>query len=147
MTFLSGRKMAIVSAFCTAAFFMVSCSIPNLDTPECIEARPFIREFYSFHFGNEMTTTLKNIEARKRFLTPKLFETLTAAPTDADYFTTGTTEIPRAFKPGKCETGPNGSAIFEVLLFWKDESGSDQKMIRVETVKQQDKWLVEQVSR
>lgn len=123
-----------------------ACSIPNLDTAECSEARPAVREFYSFHFANEMTTSAANLEARKRFLTDRLFETLAASPTDADVFTTGTTDVPRAFRHGGCETDANGRAVFDVLLFWRDEEHTKQRTVKVEAEKQNGKWLIDRVS-
>lgn len=123
-----------------------SCSIPNLETAECIEARSVVREFYSYHFGHEMTTTAANLAARKQFLTPRLFDETMAKLSDADVFTTGTTDIPRAFKPGNCVTTDDGRAVFDVLLFWRDDSRTEQRKVIVETVRQEDKWLIDRVS-
>lgn len=140
------KSFSVLVMIAVAMLINGACSIPNLETAECIEARQVVREFYSFHFANEMTTSATNLEARKRFLTESLFQKLSATPTDADVFTTGTTDIPRAFKPGGCVTDPNGRAVFDVLLFWRDESHTKQKTVKVETAKQGDKWLIDRVS-
>ena len=42
---------AVAAVLLGAAMLASSCSIPNLETPECIEARPAVRIFYSFHLG------------------------------------------------------------------------------------------------
>ena len=46
-----------VLTFCllTSTFYLLSCgSIPNLEQPECTDSRFVVKEFYSYHFGNEM---------------------------------------------------------------------------------------------
>jgi hypothetical protein len=35
--------------------------------------------------------------------------------------------------------------VFQVVLFWKDDTRSEQREIKVETVKRNDKWLIDKV--
>jgi len=142
---VSWRKI-FVFAFSIFHFpFSISCSIPNLEKPECTEARQTVREFYSFHFGNDMKLSKENLQKRERFLTDGLKQNLAAqAESPKDYFTT-TDDYPKAFRIGDCKVAGENKVVFQVVLFWKDDSRSEQREIRVETVKRNDKWLIDKV--
>jgi hypothetical protein len=122
-----------------------ACSIPNLEAPECTAARQTVREFYSYHFGNEMRFSPENLQSREKFLTPQFAESLRNRQTDADVFTTNDTDYPKAFRAGECRVVAPGRTEFEVLLFWKDDARSEQRAIKVEAVKQNDKWLIDKI--
>ncbi len=125
--------------------FTSACSIPNLEKPECTEARQTVREFYSFHFGNDMKLTKENLQKRERFLTDELKQNLAAqAESSKDYFT-ATGDYPKAFRVGECSVAGENKIVFQVVLFWKDDSHSEQREIKVETVKRNDKWLIDKV--
>ncbi|HEY0429142.1 MAG TPA: DUF3828 domain-containing protein [Pyrinomonadaceae bacterium] len=123
-----------------------ACSIPNLESNECIEARTAVREFYSYHFGNDMKPSAENLRQREKFLSKELSKTLLASvDTTKDYFT-ATEPYPKAFRVGECKTAAPGRTVFGVLLFWKDETRSEQREIKVEAVRENDKWLIDKVS-
>ncbi len=134
--------------FCILHFaFCISCSIPNLEPQSCIESRTAVREFYSFHFGNEMRNSPESLKLHERFLTPEFVRRLESESQGIDPFTTGTDELPKAFRVGECrDAGPDRSA-FQVLLFWKDDYRSEQRTINVEMVKTDGKWLLDRVDR
>ena len=54
---MSRRSPIISLAALCLALLSASCSIPNLEPQECVEARDTVTKFYSFHFGNEMKPT------------------------------------------------------------------------------------------
>lgn len=125
--------------------FIFGCSIPNLENPECDEARETVKQFYSNHFGGDLKPNLNNLKKSEIFLTPRLFEELkNQNETNTDYFTQ-TEDYPKAFRVGSCSVKSESKAVFEVLLFWRDETRSEQKEIFVETVKESDKWLIDKV--
>ena len=129
-----------------AAFGSLACSIPNLESPSCIDSRNALREFYSYHFGNSMTFSKDDLKAREKFLTPEFEARLQGTPEGTDPFTTGTTDIPKAFRAGECrEVSPERTA-FEVLVFWKDDARSEERKINVEMAKRGDHWLVDNVT-
>lgn len=132
---------------CSALILSIStaCSVPNLETAECTEARGAVKEFYSFHFGNEMKFSSENLALREHFLTAELVDSLRETNEDADVFTTGTTDIPKAFRVGACEVLSPGLTRLEVLLFWRDNTRSEQRAIHVETMKRGDKWLIDKI--
>ncbi len=137
-----------VFAFCIFLLsFSVCCSIPNLEKPECAEARPTIKEFYSYHFGGDLKPSKENPAQTGKFLTEQLKQN-PAVQTDGktDYFTQ-TDDYPKAFRVGGCQIVSPDETVFEVLLFWKDETRSEQKSINVEAVKQNDKWLINKVEK
>jgi hypothetical protein len=141
----SWRKLAF---FCLllSAFCLLSCSVPNLEAPECTEARQTLKEFYSFHFGNDMQPTPENLKERERFLTNKFINNLQTASGETDPFTL-TDDLPRAFRVGGCQVVESQKrVVFGVLLFWKTDTRTEQRQINVEAVKQSDKWLINKIS-
>ena len=125
--------------------FAASCSVPNLEEPACTEARTEIRQFYSFHFAGDMKPSAENLKLREKYLTPRLFEALSASnETALDYFT-ATGDYPKAFRTGACRVVSPSETEFEVILFWRDDNRSEQKEVIVRTVRQGDKWLIDKV--
>lgn len=136
-SFLSVCSVAIV--------FFASCSIPNLEKPDCTEARDVVKQFYSFHFGGDMRPTADNLKMRERFLTPELFATLNASGETANDYFTASTDYPKAFRLGTCTVGSTDNVSIQVLLFWRDDTQSVQKEVRAEVVRTGDKWLINKV--
>lgn len=129
-------------------FFTASCglSIPNLESAECSAARTKVKEFYSYHFGNDMKPSVENLERREKFLTADLTRQLKQqTEAEKDYFTQ-TDYYPRAFRVGACEVVSPEKTVFDVLLFWKDDTRSEQREIKVETIKQNGVWLINKVN-
>ena len=135
-----------VSVSLWLAIFQTSCSVPVLESPECIEARNTVKEFYSYHFDADMKPSAENLKQRQRFLSPELITRLsTLGETQKDYFT-GTSDYPKAFRIGGCEAvSPQKRTVFGVLLFWKTDSREEQREIKVEAVKENDRWLIDKV--
>ena len=122
-----------------------SCSIPVLESPECQAAKQSVREFYSFHFGNDMNFTPENLAARKRFLTQEFIRRLRGAPIGFDPFTFSD-NLPRAFKVGGCTADAAGHmANVELIVFWRSNAASEQRIINVRAVKHDDDWLIDGV--
>lgn len=136
--------------FLPFAFYFLLCacglSIPNLEQKECIEARTVIKEFYSYHFGNDMNPAEGNLEKREKYLTESLKrELVQRSETATDYFTQ-TDDYPKAFSVGSCEAVSPDKTLFDVLLFWKDDTRTEQREIKVELVKQDGRWLLNKVN-
>ncbi len=119
--------------------------MPNLEEPQCGAARQTVKEFYSYHFGNEMKFSPAKLKPLEKFLTPEYFNSLQNLQTDADVFTTNNTDYPKAFRIGKCEIISPEKTKMEIQLFWRDDTRSEQKSIYAEVVKQDNKWLVNKV--
>lgn len=127
------------------AFLNFSCSVPNLEKPECTESREIIKQFYSNHFGGDLKPNQANLEKMKNSLTANLLAELKGKnENEFDYFTQ-TNDYPKAFRVGGCEVISENKTGFEILLFWKDESRSEQREIKVETVKENGNWLINKV--
>ena len=137
----ASRRLILLLALCSAA-----CSIPNLEAPECDQARDAVREFYSFHFGNDLAFNADDLERRRGYLTGRFFENLKAVPPAVDPFTR-TDDVPKAFRAGECRViEPGRRVVFELVLFWKTDTRTDQRAISVEAEKIGEKWLVDSVS-
>lgn len=132
-------------AICFLLFTFAACSIPNLEKPECTEARNAVREFYSFHFGNDLKPSKENLQRREQFLTAALKQKLAAQTDDATDYFTQTDDYPKAFRVGGCEVVNENKTILGIILFWKDDTRSEQHEVKVEAVKQTDKWLIDEV--
>lgn len=142
---VSRRKIVLFCLLLTANCSL-SCSVPTLESPECTAARQTVRDFYSFHFGNDMQFSPENLKERERFLTADLVNNLQNAPTDKDPFTL-TSDLPKAFRVGGCTVEePKNLVNFGVLLFWRTDDRSEQREISVEAVRQNDKWLINKIS-
>lgn len=140
------RRSFIFFCLLSSVFCLPSCSVPNLEEPECTEARQTLKEFYSFHFGNEMQPTAENLKQRGKFLTDEFTERLKVVSGETDPFTL-TSDLPKAFRVGGCQTIESQKRVsFGVLLFWKTDTRTEQREIRVEAVRQNDKWLINKIS-
>jgi hypothetical protein len=128
------------------ALFHTACSIPNLEDAECTEARQTVKEFYSLHFGGEMRFSPENLRTREKFLTPEFVASLPDSPIEADVFTVNSTDYPKAFRIGNCRAESTNKTIFEVLLFWKTDERNEQQKIEIETVKRDEKWLINKIA-
>jgi hypothetical protein len=132
----------------TFFFFQISCSIPNLENPECAQARQKVKEFYSYHFADDMSFSSEKLESKKKYLTERFFNRLKDEKTEADLFTTGNTDFPKSFSVGKCQLIEPDKAEVDVLLLWRREDfKSEQRLIKVEMQKQNNIWLIDEVRR
>ncbi len=137
--------MLLTFAFCLLNF--TACSIPNLQSDECQQAVDPLKNFYSYHFGGDMKNSADDLKKRSEFLSGNLQKRLeNQTNTAVDYFTQ-TDDYPKAFRVGGCETVAPDRAKFGILLFWKSENRSEQRKINVEVVKENEKWLVDKVSK
>lgn len=141
---LDNQGKLIFSVFTFFLLFTFSCSIPNLEKAECTQSRDAVKEFYSYHFGNEMKFTEANLKPREKFLSPELTKLLQKFVTESDPFTL-TDDLPKAFRVSGCSVTDANKADVGVLLFWRDETRTEQREIHVETVKQNDKWLINNI--
>ncbi len=126
--------------------FTFACSIPNLETPECSEARNTVKEFYSFYFGSDMKFMKDNLKQRERYLSNELKQKLENQPDGATDYFTATDDYPKAFRLGDCKTVElNKKVNIQILLFWKTDTRSEQREIYVEVIKENAKWLINKV--
>ena len=148
-----GRQRSAVSLLVLlgAAIWIAGCSLPNLESEECTASRDTVREFYSYHFGHELGYTDQDLDARREYLTPAFFDSLRKQPRDfppgTDPFTR-TENPPKAFRIGECKVmTPGERTSFEIILFWKDNTRSEQQVINAEVQKEGPRWLIDRVSK
>lgn len=143
----AGNRLSEFLPYCLLliACCSFSCSVPNLEAPECIESRNTVKEFYSYHFAHEMKLSPENLKLREKFLSPELVRSLENTQTENDVFTTNSTDYPKAFRTAGCEIVSPDKTVFEVVLFWRTDHRSEQKEIKVETIRQDGKWLVSKI--
>ena len=129
------------------AFGATACSIPNLESPACTESKNAVREFYSFHFGNEMKFSAEGLKRREKFLAPEFAQSIAGSKEGTDPFTTGSDDIPKAFRVGECREISAERTESNVLLLWRNDDRTEEREIKVETVDKNDAWLVNKISR
>ncbi|MGB4990208.1 MAG: hypothetical protein WBO10_13285 [Pyrinomonadaceae bacterium] len=122
-----------------------ACGIPNLESPACSEARVAAKQFYSFHFGNEMRPSAENLKARERFLTQAFYESLAAANESKTDIFTASEDPPTTFKIGECKVIDKTKTDIQVQIYWRDDAQTVQKEVHVETVKTGEDWLINKV--
>jgi hypothetical protein len=127
---------------------LTGCSVPNLEEPDCTKSRDIVREFYSFHLGNDMHPSQESIGLREKYLTTQLKDRLLATPpNNVDYFT-ATSDFPKAFRVGECKVSAPGQSVnFDILLFWKDDTRTEQQHISVGVRKENEMWRIDRVDR
>ena len=104
-----------------------------------------MKQFYSFHFGNDMRPSAENLKARERFLTPRYYSMLTESPApELDPFTM-TQEYPRTFKIGACHAASPTDIDFQVQLYWRDDEKTQQQEVQANLVKHENAWLLDGV--
>lgn len=92
-----------------------------------------------------MHPSRENLKAREQFLTSELIGNLSpSTETAKDYFT-ATENYPKAFRVGSCTSESDDKAILQVVLLWRDDTKSEQKEVKVETIKTGDKWLINKI--
>ncbi|MEJ7622867.1 MAG: hypothetical protein WKF34_02635 [Pyrinomonadaceae bacterium] len=132
-----------IFAFCIL-IWATGCSVPNLETAQCIAARDAVKRLYSLHMSEDIRPTQVSLEARRQFITSALYNRLNGADGEVDYFT-ATDNYPRAFRVGECQSSGENSATLGVLLLWRDDVSTDQKKISVDVVRPAEAWLINEV--
>lgn len=125
--------------------FYFGCSVPNLEEPECIQSRETVKQFYSIHFGNDLTPSSDKLGKSENFLSRRLFQELKNQTENAKDYFTQTEDYPKAFRVGGCDVVSSNQTNFEVLLFWRNETRSEQREIKVNIIKEKDKWVIDKV--
>ncbi len=142
---LVSRTKIYVSFLLSIIFFVQSCSVPNLENPVCRDSGQAVKEFYSFHFGSDMKSSGENLALRENFLTDELKQKLSGEPSGAKDYFTATDDYPKAFRVGSCAVENENKTVLQVVLFWRDDTRNEQREIRVETIKQNDQWLINKI--
>jgi len=122
------QKWAVLFCILNFSFLIHGCRFYSLEPIECTEARVAAKQFYSFHFGNDMAPTAENLRLRQRFITPEYYDTV-LNPTDEpglDYFTQSN-EYPRTFKIGKCVDSSSDKATFVLQVYRRDDFSTEQR--------------------
>lgn len=141
------KASATVAIVLAVTFGSISCSMPSLESPACTESKNAVREFYSYHFGHEMKFSEEGLKAREKYLTPEFSAQLAGTTEGIDPFTTGSDNLPKAFRVGSCREISTEQTESSVLLFWHGDDGAEQREIKVETIDINDSWLVNKISR
>ncbi|HXF42687.1 MAG TPA: DUF3828 domain-containing protein [Pyrinomonadaceae bacterium] len=139
------RKAALLisAAACLAG---LSCSIPILESQNCIEARTAAGEFYSFHFGGDMRFSKDVFISHEKYLTSDFAGKIKDSPENTDPFTTASNDFPKAFRIGACSDLGDDQVRTEVLLFWRDDNRSEQRAIHVDLKKENGRWLISNIA-
>ncbi len=137
------RYLTILFCITSCAFFAVGCSIPSLEKPECTEARETVKQFYSWYFAANAGERDRHPEMFKKYLSPSF--DVEAKQGQVDEFVLSD-DFPKTFRLGSCKVMGEKEVEIQVQLFWRDDVKTVQKEVHVDTVKLEDKWLIDRVS-
>ena len=136
------------------ALCSLSCSLPSLESRACANARDSAKQFYSFHFANDMHPSPEYRELHRRFVTEEMSRWLEEPGFQKlDVFTGVENDdpsgYPKTFKIGQCSPGdsaPEDDVFLQVQLYWLEEKDSQrqtrQRDHNVEMVRIGDQWFV-----
>ena len=139
------KKRAVLFCLLSFAIAISGCRFYSLEPVECTEARVAAKQFYSFHFGNDMRATAENYKLRERFLTPRYYTALAAAAEGSlDQFTL-TQDHPKTFKIGECKADSATNVDLQIQLYWRDDYNTVQQEVVANMVNESGKWLLDGV--
>jgi len=139
------QKWGALFCILNFSFLIHGCRFYSLEPLECTEARVAAKQFYSFHFGNDMRASGENYKLRERFLTPRYYTALTSAEAGSlDQFTL-TEEYPRTFKIGECKADSPMNVSLQIQLYWRDDYSTVQQEVVANMVNEGGKWLLDGV--
>lgn len=93
-----------------------------------------------------MPFTQEGLKLRERFLTAEFAEELRMTTDGIDPFTSGTADIPMAFRVGECRELAPDRTEFKVLVFWRNDQRTEQRVIKAELAKTGEKWLIDKIA-
>ena len=161
----ASHQVAMISsiAMVLALSFGIQTGAANAQTPANSQAAAIraVRSFYTFHLAHNKDFTLRNVQQRKRFLTPELYGLLVgeikrqgayskAHPDEAPDFEgdplTDSQEYPDGFRVGKAD-GSRDAVKVTVTLLWsaRTSRGRDKRDIVVEMTRSGQAWLINDV--
>lgn len=132
--------LCLILAILQLSLFAAACSIPNLETAQCSEARDVVKEFYSWYLGTDPTQLEQQPEVLDRFISPKFAQSVGGID---PFFLSDTP--PTTFKVGRCETVDEDHLRLQVQLYWRYERQIEQKEVFADVVRSDNKWFIEKV--
>lgn len=138
--------VAAIASMLTATPSCSRVSLPSLEEASCREARDSARRFYSLHFGSSLAPSAEELKKIEAFLTSELFKKLEAGAGGAEDYFTATSDYPKAFRVGRCTVESDDRVRFDVRLFWRDDTRSEEKGVDATLVRLDGKWLIDEVS-
>ena len=148
MRAISNKRLAIRNisvAYCLLfiAFCSLNCSIPNMESQQCSEARDSVKEFYSWYLGTDAEQREKQPEIYKKYIAER--SQLNASGAGIDPFFNSET-APTTFKIGQCDAVDDSHTNIQVQLYWRySEQKVDQKELYVDTVRNGERWQIEKI--
>jgi hypothetical protein len=136
-------RIAVFFCLLLTAYCQLSCSIPNMESQQCSEARDSVKEFYSWYLGTDAEQRKKQPEIYKKYIAER--SQLNASGAGIDPFFNSET-APTTFKIGQCEAVDDSHTNIQVQLYWRySEQKVDQKELYVDTIKNGDRWQIEKI--
>lgn len=155
------RRVSLLIGFALILTLAVQSSAGPQSAGTRGPASTAVRSFYAFHLAHNKDFTVRNVQQRKRWLTPELYELLLnelkrqaaeskVHPDEAPYFEgdplTDSQEYPDSFRVGKTDVSGDQAKV-TVTLMWsaRTSRGLDTRDIVVEVTKSGQAWLINDV--
>lgn len=151
---------------CLIGIMMIlSTSVHSFSTAQTAgfqdQALSTVRSFYTFHLAHNKNFTVRNVQQRKRWLTPELYGLLLkelkqqaaeskAHPDEAPYFEgdpfTDSQEYPDSYRVGKADLSGDVAKV-TVTLLWsaRTSRGRDKRDIVVELTRSTGTWVINDI--
>jgi hypothetical protein len=136
-----GMRYGLLFCLLLTAVVQPGCSIPNLEGQSCTEARDTVKEFYSWYLGTDPEARSRQKDIYDRYVSAD-FRGTSNENGDPFFLATST---PTTFKIGKCGAIGDSKVEMQVQLYWRSDNKTDQHEVYAETVKKDNKWLIEEV--
>jgi len=137
----SAVRHCVIWCMLLAVVSQTGCSIPNLEGQSCTEARDAVKEFYSWYLGTDADTRLRQRDIYDRYVSQDF--PASHGQNGGPFFLSDST--PTTFKIGKCEAVNDSTVEIQVQLYWRSDNRTDQREIYAETIKNNDKWLINKI--
>jgi len=137
-------KTGPILPFCvlTVAICVASCSMPNLDPPECAAARDVVKQFYALGIGGDPMSHPEILARWKSLRSPNY----SAGPTrdDDSQFYFSAVE-PTSSRVGECKLLDEGRVTVEATVIWRASETNYTRTDTVTLARVNDAWLVERI--
>jgi hypothetical protein len=129
----------VLIALCAAA-----CSIPVLESSECLAARDVVKQYYSLAVGGDLASHPDELAKINALRAPTFTAGPIVMPSDRDPFTFSLI-APISSRIGDCSLSPDGRAHVEATVIWRHEAGTVERMDLVSLLRSNDAWLIERI--
>jgi len=135
-------KWPAVAWVVPVVFAVSSCSVPNLESPECSAARDVVRQYYSLAIGADPMSNPTALSKLKALRSTNF--TVSPVRGDADQYHF-TSQQPISYRVGECSDQTDRSVKTKVKVIWRINDQNSDRDDTVTLAKVDSAWLIDRV--